>query len=56
LLVIPTAAHQQFLAVNIIDAANIEPNLCLSAQLIEMKVPVIVVFNRIDLAENRIKK
>jgi ferrous iron transport protein B len=44
------------LVVNIIDAANIERNLYLTTQLIEMKVPMIVVLNRIDLAEKQDKK
>lgn len=44
------------LVVNIIDAANIERNLYLTTQLIEMKVPMIVVLNRIDLAEKQDKR
>ncbi len=41
------------LVINIIDAANIERNLYLTTQLIEMKIPMIVVLNRIDLAEKQ---
>jgi ferrous iron transport protein B len=39
------------LIVNVIDSTNIERNLYLTSQLIEMKVPVMVVLNMIDLAE-----
>lgn len=38
------------LVVNIIDADNIQRNLYLTTQLLEMKVPMVVVLNRIDLA------
>ena len=38
------------LIVNIIDSTNLARNLFLTAQLIEMKVPVIVVLNMMDLA------
>jgi ferrous iron transport protein B len=41
------------LVINIIDAANIERNLYLTTQLIEMKIPMIVILNRIDLAEKQ---
>jgi ferrous iron transport protein B len=41
------------LVVNIVDAANLERNLYLTLQLIEMKVPLLVVLNMLDLAENR---
>ncbi len=41
------------LIVNIVDAANIERNLYLTAQLIEMKVPVLVALNMMDAAEER---
>ena len=39
------------LIVNVIDSTNIERNLYLTSQLIEMKVPVMIVLNMIDLAE-----
>ena len=39
------------LIINIIDATNLARNLYLTAQLIEMRVPVIVVLNMMDLAE-----
>ena len=40
------------LVVNIIDASNLARNLYLTAQLIEMRVPVVVVLNMMDLAES----
>ncbi len=39
------------LVVNIVDASNLERNLYLTAQLIEMRVPMIVVVNMLDVAE-----
>lgn len=39
------------LVINIIDSTNIERNLYLTTQLLEMKVPVIIVLNMIDLAQ-----
>jgi ferrous iron transport protein B len=41
------------LVINIIDALNIERNLYLTVQLIEMRVPVIILLNRIDLARKQ---
>jgi len=41
------------LVVNIVDATNLERNLYLTAQLIEMKIPTIVVLNMMDLAEKQ---
>ncbi len=38
------------LVVNIVDASNLERNLYLTAQLIEMQVPMIVVVNMLDVA------
>ncbi|MFW5768940.1 MAG: Fe(2+) transporter permease subunit FeoB [Spirochaetota bacterium] len=44
------------LVVNIVDATNLERNLFLTVNLIEMRVPVLVVLNMMDLAElNRIE-
>ena len=37
--------------VNIIDASNLERNLYLTTQLIEMRVPMIVVVNMLDIAK-----
>lgn len=39
--------------VNVIDARNVERGLYLTAQLLEMRVPLIVVLNMIDLAKRR---
>ncbi len=41
------------LVVNVIDASNIERNLYLTTQLIEMEVPLILVFNMSDIARQR---
>lgn len=38
------------LIVNIIDASNIERNLYLSSQLLEMRVPLIIALNMMDMA------
>ncbi|MGH8499374.1 MAG: FeoB small GTPase domain-containing protein, partial [Methylococcales bacterium] len=47
------ANREADLIVNIVDAANIERNLYLTAQLIEMKAPVLVALNMMDAAEQR---
>ena len=39
--------------VDVIDASNLERNLYLATQLIELGVPLILVFNMSDLAESR---
>lgn len=39
------------LIINIVDAANLERNLYLTTQLIELKVPMIVVVNMLDIAQ-----
>lgn len=39
--------------VNVIDAANLERNLYLTLQLIEMRVPMVVVLNRMDIIKKR---
>jgi ferrous iron transport protein B len=41
------------LIVNIVDAANIERNLYLTTQLLEMRVPMVVVLNKMDVAKTR---
>jgi ferrous iron transport protein B len=41
------------LIVNILDASNLERNLFLTTQLLEMRVPIVVALNMIDLAERR---
>lgn len=47
------ASREADLIVNIVDAANIERNLYLTAQLIEMKVPILVALNMMDAACER---
>ncbi|MDX9841003.1 MAG: Fe(2+) transporter permease subunit FeoB [Desulfobulbus sp.] len=39
--------------VNIVDATNIERNLYLTSQLLEMRVPLVVALNMMDVAEER---
>ena len=39
--------------INIVDASNLERNLYLTTQLLEMKVPVVVALNMMDLAKQR---
>jgi ferrous iron transport protein B len=41
------------LIVNIVDASNLERNLYLTTQLAEMGVPLLVVLNMIDVAQNK---
>lgn len=41
------------LVVNVIDSANIERNLFLTTQLIEMRVPLLFVFTRKDIADKQ---
>ncbi len=41
------------LVVNIVDASNLERNLYLTTQLIEMKVPVLIALNMMDVAKQR---
>jgi ferrous iron transport protein B len=47
------AAKESDLVINIIDASNIERNLYLTSQLIEMRVPMIVVLNMMDVVKQR---
>ena len=47
------ASKQADLIINIVDASNIERNLYLTSQLIEMRVPMIVVLNMMDAVEKR---
>lgn len=39
--------------VNVVDATNLERNLYLTTQLLEMKVPLVVALNMMDLARQR---
>jgi ferrous iron transport protein B len=41
------------LVINILDATNLERNLYLTTQLLEMKIPFIIVLNMMDLAERK---
>ncbi|AKH20146.1 Fe(2+) transporter permease subunit FeoB [Sedimenticola thiotaurini] len=41
------------LTINIVDASNLERNLYLTAQLLEMKVPVLLALNMMDVAAER---
>lgn len=43
--------NESSLVINIIDASNLERNLYLTAQLIEMRVPMLVVVNMLDIAK-----
>ncbi len=47
------ASRQAHLVINIIDASNIERNLYLTTQLIEMRVPMLVVLNMMDAVKKR---
>ncbi|KAF3977106.1 MAG: Fe(2+) transporter permease subunit FeoB [Methylococcales symbiont of Iophon sp. n. MRB-2018] len=47
------ASNQSDLIINIIDASNLERNLYLTSQLIEMRVPMILVFNMMDEVKRR---
>lgn len=47
------ASKQADLIINIVDAANLERNLYLTSQLIEMRVPMILVLNMMDTVEQR---
>jgi len=46
-------AGEADLIVNIVDAANLERNLYLTTQLLEMRVPLVVVLNMMDIARRR---
>ena len=41
------------LVINILDASNLERNLYLTAQLLEMRVPMVVALNMMDVARDR---
>src|SRR5512147_476052 len=44
---------QADLVVNILDASNLERNLYLTTQLLEMRVPMLVALNMVDVARDR---
>ncbi|HIU85265.1 MAG TPA: Fe(2+) transporter permease subunit FeoB [Candidatus Aphodousia gallistercoris] len=43
---------QSEMVINIVDAANLERNLYLTSQLLELKVPMVVVVNMLDIAKH----
>jgi ferrous iron transport protein B len=47
------AAGDARLIVNIVDASNLERNLYLTAQLLEMHLPLVVALNMMDVAKDR---
>lgn len=47
------ASREADLIINIVDAANIERNLYLTSQLLEMRVPMIVALNMMDVARKK---
>ena len=47
------ASRNADLIINIIDASNIERNLYLTTQLIEMRVPILIVLNMMDAVKKR---
>jgi len=47
------AAKEADVVINIVDASNIERNLYLTSQLIEMRVPMIIVLNMMDVVAQR---
>ncbi len=46
-------SHQADVIVNVIDASNLERNLYLTAQLLEMQVPIVIALNMMDIAQRR---
>lgn len=47
------ASKQADLTINIVDASNLERNLYLTSQLIEMRVPMVLVLNMMDAVKQR---
>lgn len=47
------ASREADLIINVVDASNIERNLYLTAQLIEMRVPMLIVLNMMDAVKRR---
>ncbi|MDF2140891.1 Fe(2+) transporter permease subunit FeoB [Paenirhodobacter sp. CAU 1674] len=47
------AAREADLVLNIVDGSNLERNLYLTTQLLEMKVPMVVAVNMVDIAASR---
>lgn len=47
------AGREADLIVNIVDASNLERNLYLTSQLLEMRVPMVLALNMMDIARNK---
>ena len=47
------ASRQADLIVNVVDSSNIERNLYLTSQLLEMRVPMLLVLNMMDIVKKR---
>ena len=47
------ASGEASLIVNIVDASNLERNLYLTAQLLEMHLPIVIALNMMDVAKDR---
>jgi ferrous iron transport protein B len=45
--------EQPDLIINVVDASNLERNLYLTAQLIELNIPMIIALNMVDVAEKK---
>ena len=46
-------SREASLIINIVDATNLERNLFLTGQLADMKIPMVIAVNMMDIAENR---
>jgi ferrous iron transport protein B len=46
-------ANEADLVINIVDASNLERNLYLTCQFAEMRIPLLVVLNMVDVAEKK---
>ncbi len=46
-------SHRPDRVINVVDASNLERQLYLTAQLLEMQLPIIVVLNMMDIAQRR---
>lgn len=46
-------SREASLIINIVDATNLERNLFLTSQLADMRIPMVIAVNMMDIAENR---
>lgn len=46
-------SRETSLIINIVDATNLERNLFLTSQLADLKIPMVIAVNMMDIAENR---